>query len=218
MTGKSALLFGASGLVGGELLQCLLEADEYDRVIIIVRRDLGVSHPKLQQVISNFSDLTLHADIFAVNDVFCCLGTTVKKTPDQNEYKKIDVDYPLEIARLAKENQVQNYLIVSAMGADKHSRFFYNRLKGLLEDELMKIGLPGLHIFRPSLLNGARKEFRSGEKAAIVLSRIFIFLFVGPLRKYRPISATAVARGMYAAAQKNKTGSFIYNSDQINDH
>jgi nucleoside-diphosphate-sugar epimerase len=88
MTGKSALLFGASGLVGEELLKCLLEADEYDRVIIIVRRDLGVSHSKLQQIVSDFSDLALHADIFAVNDVFCCLGTTAKKTRDQNELKK----------------------------------------------------------------------------------------------------------------------------------
>jgi len=171
--------------------------------------------PPLTQVVSDFSDLALLADIFAVNDVFCCLGTTAKKTHDQKEYKKIDVDYPLEIARLAKDNQVQNYLIVSAMGANKYSKVFYNRLKGLLEDELIKIGLPGLHIFRPSLLTGARKEFRGGEKAAVVLSRIFIFLFVGPLRKYRPISASAVARGMYTAAQTNKKGTFIYNSDQI---
>ncbi|MDD4803331.1 MAG: oxidoreductase [Syntrophomonas sp.] len=215
MMKKRALLFGASGLVGGELLKYLLEADEYEQVAIIVRKDLGLSHPKLLQVVADFSVLSRHSDIFAVSDIFCCLGTTANKTRDKKEYKKIDVDYPLEIARLAMDKQVQNFLVVSAMGANKNSKVFYNRIKGLLEDQLIEIGLPALHIFRPSLLTGARKEFRLGEKAAIVLTRSFIFMFTGPLRKYRPISAETVAKSMYAAAQTNKKGVFIYNSNQI---
>lgn len=215
MAGKSALLIGASGLVGGELLKCLLKADEYDRIVIIVRRELGFSHPKLQQVVSDFSNLAQYSDLIAVNDVYCCLGTTSTKTKDQNEYKKIDLDYPLEIARMAMKKQVQKYLIVTALGANKNSKVFYNRLKGLVEDELIALDLPALHIFRPSLLIGDRREFRLGEKVAVVLSRILFFIFVGPLRRYRPISAKAVAQGMYAAAQGDGRGVFIYNSDKI---
>ena len=215
MQGKSATLVGASGLVGGELLNYLLNGPEYARVLILVRRPLGIKHPKLEEQVIEFEYLARYKDCFKVNDVFCCLGTTIKKAGTQEAFKKVDVDYPLEIAKLAEEMQADKLLIISSMGANPKSSVFYSRMKGLLEKRLNEIGINSLHIFRPSLLLGNRKEFRFGETASAFLSKGLSFVFVGSLKKYKPIAAKTVASGMYKAAQRKENGIHIYFSNEI---
>lgn len=124
MVGKSALLVGASGLVGGELLNCLLTGPEYSKVLILVRKPLGLKHPKLEELLIEFEDLARYKDFFKVNDVFCCLGTTIRKAGSQEAFKKVDVEYPLEIARLTKEMRAEKFLIISSMGANPKSPVF----------------------------------------------------------------------------------------------
>ena len=158
MESKSALLVGASGLVGGELLNCLLIGSEYSKVLILVRKPLGLIHPKLEERVIEFEELARYKDCFKVNDVFCCLGTTIKKARSQKAFKKVDVEYPLEIARLAMEMKAEKFLIISSMGANPRSSVFYSRMKGLLEQKIKEISIKSIHIFRPSLLLGNRKE------------------------------------------------------------
>ncbi len=213
--GKSALLAGASGLVGSELLQLLLNSREYCRITAIVRRPLGITHNKLHQVVVDFDRLDSYRQEFAVEDVFCCLGTTIKQARSQEAFKHVDVDYPLEIARLALGSQAKKFLIVSSMGANAKSLVFYSRMKGVMEEELKQLGFPALHIFRPSLLMGERREPRFGENVAAHIAKAIPILFSGPLKKYRPIEAKQVATAMYAAAQSTNNGTFTYSSDQI---
>jgi len=212
---KSAILVGASGLVGGELLNFLLQGEQYSKVIVLGRRPLNITHPKLEEIIVDFEYLDEYKESFSVDDVFCCLGTTIKKAKTKEGFKKVDVDYVLSLARIAKEMKVEKFLIVSSMGANQGSAIFYSKMKGLVEESLKKIGFNSLHIFRPSLLLGKRQEVRSGEAAASVLSQLLLFMFRGPLRKYRPIDAKVVAKGMYRAAQKERDGHYIYMSDEI---
>lgn len=215
MAGKSALLVGASGLVGSELLNCLLLSKEYSKVSILVRNPLGLKHPKLEEQVIKFEDLAQYKDCFKVEDVFCCLGTTIKKAKSQEAFKKVDVDYPLEIAILSKEMQSDRFLIISSMGANPNSSVFYSRMKGLLEQKLSEIGIKSLHIFRPSLLVGNRKEFRLGETVSTLLTKGLSFIFIGSLKKYKPIAAKTVALGMYRAAQSKPGGIHTYLSHEI---
>jgi len=217
MIGKSALLVGASGLVGGELLNCLLTSSEYSKVLILVRKPLGLKHPKLEELLIEFDELARYSDCFKVNDVFCCLGTTIKKAGSQEAFKKVDVEYPLEIARLAKDMRAEKFLIISSLGANPKSSVFYSRMKGLLEERLKEIGMNSLQIFQPSLLLGNRKEIRYGESVSSFLLKGVSFVFVGTLKKYKPIDAKTVATGMYKAAQTNSQGIHTYLSNQIEE-
>lgn len=214
---KKALLVGASGLVGYELIQILLEAPEYDSVTIFIRNKLNINHPKLKQLVINFDHLQNYNEYFKVDDVYCCLGTTIKKAGSQEAFRKVDFDFPLTLAKLSKENEVQKFLIITAMGADSNSKIFYNRVKGEVEEAIKKVGLPSLHIFRPSLLLGERKEFRFGEKLASILSPLFSGFMVGSLRKYKPIHGRNVALAMYRKGHTKEIGSYIYSSDAIQD-
>jgi uncharacterized protein YbjT (DUF2867 family) len=218
MAEKVALLLGATGLVGSELLQLLLDGTDYHKVVVLARRYLPLKHPKLDWRVVDFDRLDDAAGAFAgVDDLFCCLGTTIKKAGSQAAFRRVDLEYPLAAARLAREAGVRQYLIVTAMGAARSSRFFYNRVKGEVEAELQALGLPGLHIFRPSLLLGSRREFRPGEQVAAVLGQVLSPLLLGPLRPYRPISGRTVALAMYAVARRGRTGTYIYPSDHIAD-
>lgn len=215
MNNKTALLAGASGLVGNELLHILLDSPHYKGVKILVRHPLDMAHEKLEQVITDFDKLDDYAQHFDVDDVFCCLGTTIKKAGSQDAFKKVDYEYPLKMAELAKSQQVKNFLIITALGADAESKVFYSRTKGQLQVRLKKIGLTALHIFQPSLLLGERQEFRLGEKAAAVLSPAISKLLKGKMEKYKPIEAKNVALAMYEVAQIERTGNYTYPSDRI---
>lgn len=212
---KSALLLGASGLIGGHCLQRLCDDAAYDKVIALVRKTMALQHHKLEQQVVEFSHLQNYAHLMRANDVFCCLGTTIKMAGSQAAFRQVDFTYPVEIAKIAAANGAEQFLIVTAMGANPASRIFYNRVKGEVEAAIAPLAFRAVHIFRPSLLLGERQEFRLGEKIGERAAKIFSFLFAGPLRKYRPIEASAVAAAMIAAAKRNLTGVNIFESDQI---
>ncbi|WP_210364059.1 oxidoreductase [Bacillus sp. REN3] len=213
MTGKSALIAGSTGLIGNGLLHLLLDGEEYERVVAIVRRPLEVQHPKLVEKIVDFDRLEENREIFAVDDVYCCLGTTIKKAKTKEAMWKIDVDYPVTIAKLAISGGARQFLIVSSMNANPDSRLFYPKMKGRLEKEIKEVPFDSTSIFRPSLLLGERKESRFGEQAA---AAIFTRLpFKGPMEKYRAIEGKTVASAMYRVAQQHNTGLAIYPSEQI---
>jgi uncharacterized protein YbjT (DUF2867 family) len=214
---KSVLLVGATGLVGGELLTFLLNHSGHEKVKVFTRKALKINHPKLEQIIVDFNKLGQYKEHFNVKDVYCCLGTTIKKAGSQDAFRKVDYEYPVVLAKLAVERNVERFLIITAMGADKSSKVFYNRVKGEVEEELRKSGIGTLHIFRPSLLLGEREEFRLGEKVAIILSPILSLAMVGGLRKYRPIQAKNVAKAMLLTGQTEVSGTFVYPSDAIQE-
>lgn len=218
MAGKTALIAGATGLVGTELLQILLNGEEYEKVIAIVRRPLDNKHPKLEEKIVNFDRLGEEdPELFAVDDVFCCLGTTIKKAKTKEAMWKIDVEYPLEIARLASSMGAKKYLLISSMNADHNSPIFYSKMKGKLEEEIKRVPFESLAILRPSLLLGDRQEFRLGERIAAAVYTKVPFLFSGPLKKYKAIEGKTVASAMYKAAQLNKPGAATYESETIQE-
>lgn len=212
---KSALIVGATGLVGTELLKILLTESKYASVKVLTRRKLPMTNAKLEKIITDFDQLDQYQQHFQVDDVYCCLGTTIKTAGSQQAFKKVDFAYPLELAKLTKASGAQKFFIITAMGADRNSKFFYNRVKGEIEEELKNIEFPTLHIFRPSLLLGERKEFRLGEKIGVFLSPVLALLMIGPLRKYKPIHARDVAMAMYQTSKMSESGCFTHESNEI---
>lgn len=212
---KTALVLGATGLIGKELVNIISEKEEYEKIHLLVRRPIDLPSEICEVHLVNFDELPKYHELFKVNDVFCCLGTTIKKARSKEAFRKVDYEYPVEAAKLAKENGAETFLIVTAMGADSKSVFFYNRVKGQVEETLNKLNLPSLHIFRPSLLLGEREEFRFGEKLAERVSGVMNKLMIGPLRPYRGIQARKVAAAMAFIAQSNKKGNNVYHSHQI---
>ena len=203
---KQALLAGATGLVGCHLLARLLAHPSYVRVEVLVRRELSISHSKLAQRIVDFEHLQAVPGI-AADDVFCCLGTTIGKAGSQEAFRRVDHDYPLALASLAKAAGAQQFLMVSSLGADARSSVFYSRVKGETERDIAAIGLPKVVFMRPSILRGERQEVRAGERVGILVGRLIAPLFIGTLRKYRPIHADHAAAAMvYAANHDFRSG------------
>jgi uncharacterized protein YbjT (DUF2867 family) len=215
LAGKTALIAGATGLIGNELLNYLLNANEYEKVVAIVRRPLSEKHPKLEEKIVDFDKLEDYIDVFSVDDVFVCLGTTIKKAKTKEAMWKIDVDYPVAIARLASTKGAGKFSLVSSMNANPDSPIFYSKMKGKLEEEIKHITFETTAIFRPSLLLGNRDEFRLGERVSAAIFTVVAFLFAGPMKKYKAIEGKTVANAMYRVSQENKTGVTIYPSEQI---
>ncbi|MBB6108581.1 NAD(P)H-binding [Mucilaginibacter lappiensis] len=195
----------------------LLREDFYDEVLILVRKELPIQHPKLTQLVVDFDQLESYSSAITGHAIFCCLGTTRHKTPDRTVYHKIDHDYPLQLAKLAQKNGVQQYHLVSSIGANKTSSTFYIKTKGELEADIQRVGIPALHIYRPSLLTGERQEKRAEEKIVTALYKIIEPLLFGGLKKYKSIPAAKVASAMYKQSMHTNTGLFIYESDKIKE-
>jgi uncharacterized protein YbjT (DUF2867 family) len=212
---RTALIVGATGLVGKACLYELLESGAYTRVTAVVRRPLPMKHHHLEQVVVDFDKLAEHAEELKGDDVFCCLGTTIKTAGSQEQFRRVDLLYPVETARIALQNGAQQFLVVSAMGADAASGIFYNRVKGEMEAAVSALGYPAVHIFRPSLLLGDRKDFRLGEQVGKWVMMLIGFLFIGPLKKYKAIHGGSVAKAMVSVALKDQKGTRIYKSDEI---
>ena len=212
---QTALVVGATGLVGSELLSLLLEDDFYAQVKVLVRRQPDISHPKLRVIQDDFNDLSALGSELKADHVYCCLGTTMKKAGSQKAFYEVDFHYPLEIAKIMQQQGASQFLLVSAMGANVQSKIFYNRVKGEVEVAVSSVPFQGINIFRPSLILGDRKEIRTGEILAKWFSHLISFLFVGPLKKYRPIHAREIAQGMLKIAQQGLKGFYIFESDQI---
>lgn len=212
----TALLLGATGLVGGHVLDLLLADPAYTRVTVLGRRPVARMHPKLDQRTANFDRLREeHAISFAVDDVFCCLGTTIAAAGSQDAFRRVDHDYVVSAARAAAEHGARRYLLVSAAGANARSRIFYNRVKGEAEDGVRAQALEGVAILRPSLLLGERAESRTGERWAQRIMPAMDWMMVGPLRRYRPIEAATVARAMVRLAKEGTRGVRVLESDEI---
>jgi len=211
MDNRVALVAGSTGLIGSQLLELLLNDSAYSKVIALSRKPLSISNPKLENVVVEASDFKDHS-AFKADDVFCCLGTTIKQAKTKEAFRKIDFDYPLTLATIMKANGATQFLLVSALGADKNSRIFYNQVKGEVEEAIGAVGISAYHIFRPSLLIGPRKEHRSGEDAAKVFYKIFGFIIPA---KYKGIESIKVARAMLSFAKVNKPGKFIHESDEM---
>lgn len=211
---RTALIAGASGLVGGHLLRRLLDAETWDRVVTLSRRVLDVDHPKLDQRLADFDHLDA-LDFPASDDAFCCLGTTIKKAGSEEAFFRVDHDYVLDFGRRAREHGATQFLVVSALGADETSRVFYNRVKGEMERAVAGLGFESVQIVRPSLLLGTRDVSRPKERAAAFFSKPLRPLLSGPLGKYRPIHADKVAAALVSAAQQQRPGVHIFESDQL---
>lgn len=212
---KTALIAGASGLIGSQLLTLLLASDRYAKVIVVGRRPVPQVHPKLEQRVLDFDQLEQHALALIADDVYCCLGTTMRQAGSKEAFYKVDYLYVVKLAALTAGNFAAQFLVVSAMGADPDSRFYYNRVKGEMEDAVRKTPFRVIHFFRPSLLLGARSEKRLGEQIGAVLLGILRPLLLGPLRKYQPVAAATVARAMLRAAEEDGGGVRVHLSDEI---
>ncbi|MGI4022676.1 MAG: NAD(P)H-binding protein [Janthinobacterium lividum] len=210
-----AVIAGASGLIGNLLLNHLLNHPDYHEVLVLVRRKLNLEHQKLRQLVVNFDNLKDCENEIIGHAIFCCLGTTKSKTPDSKDYRKIDHDYPVQLAKIAAKNSIQQFHLVSALGADMKSSFFYNKLKGETEQDIKQIKIPVINIYQPSLLTGDRKEKRLAERFASSLFKLIDPILIGSLKKYSSIAAYIVALEMVNQSLKNNSGIFTYPSDQI---
>lgn len=213
---KVALIAGSTGLVGNALLAYLLEYGYYSKVISLQRGEAVYTHPKLVTIQTDFTDLD-QLDLPQLADVFCCLGTTIKKAGSKKQFKRVDFQYPLDLAQLAVRYNASHFLIITAMGANGKSFFFYNQIKGEIENRLISLtALPRLSIIRPSLLLGQRKEKRLGEGIGAVLATMLKPVMIGKLKRYQGIQAVDVAKAMYAIATNiSASGVKIYPSDEL---
>lgn len=210
---KTAIIIGATGLVGSEVLNLLLEDEQYGKVKVFHRRTTGIKHPKLEEHIIDFEALDNWKHLLTGNELYSALGTTIKKAGSQERQYTIDFTYQFETAKAAAENGVEKYSLVSSAGADYQSKVFYSRLKGELDEAVKELPFEVITIMRPSILSGERNEHRLGEKVGLFLANIFTK--IPGLKKYRPIFARKVATGMINSLQKCTPGYHIFELDEI---
>ena len=213
---KTALLFGASGLVGSHVLSQLISNNSYSKIKLFVRTTINISDPKIEIIQTDFKNLENHREDIKGDDCFFCIGTTKKNSPDKNEYKRVELEVPKQIAQIAKSNSVNSFVFISSGYADPKSSGDYLRFKGEVEEELKRLNFSKLGIMRPSFLLGDRKEKRIGEKIGIFVFKLLSPLFLGPLKKMKPIHSATVAKAMITITQ-NKVSKTIFESDEIAD-
>ena len=200
---KIALLFGASGLVGSHLLNQLISNNNYSKIKLFVRSAIDLNDPKIEIIQTDFNNLENHREDIKGDDCFFCIGTTKKNSPDKNEYKRVELEVPKQIAQIAKSNFVNSFVFVSSGYADPKSSGDYLKFKGEVEEELKKLNFPKLGVMRPSFLLGDRKENRVGEKIGIFIFKLISPLLLGPLKKMKPIHSEIVARSMIKVANED---------------
>lgn len=213
---KTALLFGASGLVGGHLLDQLISNNNYSKIKVFVRSVPEIIDPKIEIIETDFNNLENHKEDIKGDDSFYCIGTTKQNSSDKNEYKRVELEIPKQIAQIAKANSVNSFVFVSSGYADPKSSGDYLKFKGEVEEELKRLNFPKLGIMRPSFLLGDRKEKRVGEKIGIFVFKLLSPLFLGPLKKMRPIHSEIVAKAMIAIVQ-NENQQMIFESNEISE-
>ncbi|MEZ4801421.1 MAG: NAD(P)H-binding protein [Gelidibacter sp.] len=194
---KTAIILGATGLTGGLLLDLLLKDKRYGHVTLFSRNTCGIKHPKLTEYIVDLFQLEHYKDKFKADEVFCCIGTTKAKTSDKEVYKKIDYGIPVSAASLCKENNIPTFVVISALGAKKKSKLFYNRIKGKMETAVLDFNIKNTYLLQPSLITGDREEKRVGESIMkFVMALLKPLLHVGELKRYRPIHPQTIANCM----------------------
>lgn len=214
---KIALIAGATGLVGSYCLDYLLQSDNYEKVICVTRRAIANSSPKLQQLIADTNNLAEKLKDIKADDVYCCIGTTIKKAGSREAFKQIDYTYVKVLAEQTKMNGAKSFAVVSSIGADACSSNFYLRTKGEMENAVKACGFTKTIILRPSMLLGPRKEFRLGEEIGKVFMKALSFLFVGKLKRYKAIEASQVAKALINYTQKDFAGVKVVKNDEILD-
>jgi len=213
---KSAIILGASGAVGSELLKLLLADERYNKVVLFSRSKSAVNHQKIEEHVINLFELDKYADVFLADEVYCCIGTTKSQTPDKETYKKIDFGIPATSAKLAKQNGIQTFLAISAIGANADSSIFYNRTKGEMQDAVLGEGIFKTHILQPSLIVAHRKGTRIMEKAAEGFMWLINPLLFGNAAKYKSIKAETISKALVKLAN-NGYKNVIVTSDKIRE-
>jgi len=215
MNTRTAAILGASGLVGGFCLRALVDDPDYSRVVTFGRRELpSFTRAKVAQRVADLDSLTAE-DFRSVQDVFCALGTTIRKAGSQAAFRHVDLELPLRAATEAVKAGAEQFVVVSSVGADPASKNFYLHTKGQMESELARLPFKAIHILRPSLLIGRRAEFRLGEAITMALAPALDLLTLGALRKYHSIRAETVGRAMVAAAKQGASGASVGEYDEI---
>jgi len=213
---KTALLFGASGLVGSHVLNQLISNNSYSKIKLFVRSSIDISDPKIEIIQTDFNNLENQREDIKGDDCFFCIGTTKQNSPDKNEYRRVELEVPKKIAQIAKSNLVNSFVFISSGYADPKSSGDYLKFKGEVEEELKRLNFPKLGIMRPSFLLGDRKEKRIGEKIGIFVFKLLSPLFLGPLKKMKPIHSATVAKAMIAITQ-NDSSQTIFESNEISE-
>ena len=212
-----AIVIGATGLIGRELVKQLLAKDDFDRVVTLVRKTSGVSDNKLEEIVIDFDEPSSYSKYLAGDVLFCALGTTIKKAGSQEAFRKIDFQYVVDFASVAAKNGIKRFSVVSSLGSKADTSNFYLRTKGEMEKAIATLNFDSVYIFRPSLLLGDRQETRTGEKIAEFLFKIIGFVFVGKLKRYKPVQGSAVAKAMIDSSISGKPGFNIVESEMIGD-
>ncbi|QNL21237.1 NAD-dependent epimerase/dehydratase family protein [Hyphobacterium sp. CCMP332] len=212
---KKAIIAGSTGLVGSHLLDILLEKGDYERIVTFVRRPSGMSHPVLRERLVAFKDLDSMEFNNEVDDIYCCLGTTMKKAGSKKKFIQVDFDYPLKLAEIGLQHGAKRMFIVSSMGANRRSMFFYSRVKGKMEEAISKLPFKTIGIFRPALILGERKETRLGEEIAKKVTSIIDPILPKSMSKYKGVQARDIAKAMIEFSKLNKEGVHIIESDKI---
>lgn len=206
---KTAIILGATGATGSTLLQLLLDDNRYTAVKLFSRSPSGISHPRVQEYIVNLFELEKHAADFTADEVYCCIGTSKAKTPDKETYYKIDHGIPVAAAKLAKQNGINTFIVVSAVGSNAKSGVFYIRTKGEMERDVLAQHLPKTHLLQPSLIVAKRQDSRVLEKVFIGIWAVINPVLVGGLSKYRSMKAADIAKAMVKLANTAYSGVFI---------
>lgn len=210
------LIAGASGMVGRELTQLCMKDRRIDTIFLLVRRHLDIEHDKVNQIIVDYETISEKDIPDRLDAVYCCLGTTIKKAKTKDNFRKVDFDYVIELANLAKFKKAKKFFAITAMGANRKSSMFYNRVKGETEDYLMNdLHMDNVFILRPALLLGNRDEYRLGERMATVVMKLINVLFIGNLRIYKAIPAKTVAKAMLNLSKMEESGKRILLNDAL---
>ncbi|MEO6883208.1 MAG: NAD(P)H-binding protein [Bacteroidia bacterium] len=215
MTKKTAVIIGASGLVGNFCLQQLLQNEDYSCIKIFARKPVSFPSEKIQHCIIDFDAMERYAPLIKGDELFCCFGATLKKAGSKNNFLKIDLGYPTQFAAFARQNGIKKCVLISSLDADEKSSNFYLNTKGIIEKKFSEMGFESLSIVRPSLILGDRNDRRFLEALAMITMKLFSFLFFGPLKKYKGVEAETVAKAMISIVQKNNFGTTIYESDAL---
>jgi uncharacterized protein YbjT (DUF2867 family) len=215
MPERTAIMAGASGLVGEQCLRHLLARGLHEKVVAFVRGPLNITHKRLEQRTVDYERLGRMSAFPRAQDVFCCLGTTIKKAGSKAAFRLVDYEYVVRLAETSRRSGADHFYLVSAAGADPNSRIFYSRVKGEAERAVGRLGFAGLHVFRPSFLIGIRNERRPGEAVGIAAARLVSVALIGGARKYRPIRAETVARAMVVIARERPAGAHVYAVDAM---
>lgn len=207
------LVAGSTGLIGSYLTDRLVRSNLYESIFCLVRRRLA--RDGVVSIVADFGDLSASLEKVRAKDIFCCLGTTIRKAGSQEAFRQVDFTYPLELAKWGRSAGAKSYFLISSLGADPASRVFYNRVKGEVETAIGELNYERFCVLRPSLLLGTRDEFRPGERAAQIVMQVIQPLLRGKAKKYRAIHADTVARALIALAAVDEPGRKTYESDDI---